>query len=108
MNKIAKIMISSVLFGVILFSQSCVHFGAKNKTPTEVFKNSLYREFPIPLDDSTLDRFNIFWCINQPDWVLDTPECALVRKCINDSECGPGETMNRQVVWPPETTTDFQ
>ena len=48
-------------------------------TPNKPFQDSLYREFPGPLEtEHQIDRFNIFYCVNRPVWILPSSICDAV------------------------------
>lgn len=76
MKKIVTLAACAVMTG---FMSGCALFGGKT-TPAETFTNSLYRDFPTPLqtEDDVL-IFNIFYCLNAPDWIEPSEECAIVK-----------------------------
>lgn len=53
---------------------------------TDVFHQSTYEQFPKPLTEHDIDRFNVFYCLNAPSWVPDSEICeeaAAARESLN-------------------------
>lgn len=106
MNRLTKIAISSACGGIALCLNGCAIFG-KERIPTETFRESLYREFPEPLDDESVDAFNIFWCINRPNWTAPSITCTLVDEAVRSGTVDARASFEREArVWPRPSGRD--
>ena len=71
-----------------LFLSACGLFAKPSPipTPTDAFKNSLYREFSAPLTEGDIESFNKFYCLNRPDWIADSVTCLLVDEAASEMD----------------------
>ena len=75
-----RIAVSSAFAGIALCLNGCAGFAnEKSVTVSDAFRASLYERFPEPLTEPEIDAFNVFYCLNAPDWLAPSETCDLVQ-----------------------------